>query len=156
MKLAEAKRAAEAKAMEWKLAEARKAAETKLAETRLAVETTIAEGKLAEAKLAETKRAVEMKILEAKLAETQAAFESRNERAPANPVYARQTVTKYSCDTCGTVGSIVSRFLGGSTNSYEVRVNFEGGSHRIFYFPTDPGFSTGERVRFAAGRLLRM
>jgi hypothetical protein len=36
-----------------------------------------------------------------------------------------------------------------------VRVNF-GGASRVFVYPTDPGFTSGERVRLASGRLMRM
>jgi len=61
-----------------------------------------------------------------------------------------------ACDSCGTVSSVKMRARDyGTTPNWEVRVNFPDGTDRSFLFPTDPGFSHGERVRFVAGRLTR-
>jgi hypothetical protein len=63
---------------------------------------------------------------------------------------------KYSsCESCGTVISVASPYLDRRQSGWEVRVNF-GGTNRVFVYPTDPGFASGERVRLASGRLMRM
>ena len=59
------------------------------------------------------------------------------------------------CDTCGLVTS-VKHFVDRSTRSWEVRVNFDGGSDRLFLYASDPGFYNGDRVHFEAGRLARL
>jgi hypothetical protein len=121
-----------------------KAADAQLAEKKRAVETKLVEARLAEAKLAETKRAIEMTRANPSV---MPAVETRT--LPAG--------TRYTpCDTCGTVTAVVSRYLERGENGWEVRVNFAGGSNRVFMFPTHPGFTSGERVRFEAGRLKRV
>jgi len=150
-KLADTKRAAEAE--QAKLAEAKrdaetKAAEAKLAETRRAVEQTVAEAKAAEAKLAETKRAIETTLAQARQPEFKPAVETRTVK-PSTPAWAW-------CDTCGTIISVVTRYLDRGTSGYEVRVNFRDGSKQAFIYPTNPGFVNGDRVRLEAGRLMRM
>jgi multidrug efflux pump subunit AcrA (membrane-fusion protein) len=156
-RLAESKRAAEEKAAEEKLAESQrafetKAAEAKLAETKRAVETTLAEAKLAEARLAETKRAVEMTLAQARHAEVKPAVETRPQ--PAGQT--RPALPRYEwCDTCGTVSSVKLHARDYGARNWEVHVSFPDGTDRAFLFPTDPGFSSGERVRFEAGRLTR-
>lgn len=156
-RLAEARHAAELKSAEAKLADSQRAfetqaAEARLAETKRAVDATLAEAKLAEANLAETKRAVETTLAQARSAEVRPAVENRpqlsSRTAPAQPRYEW-------CDNCGTVSSVVNRYRDRGNNNWEVRVSFPDGADRVFLFPTDPGFSSGERVRFEAGRLMR-
>ena len=66
-----------------------------------------------------------------------------------------QPAKSRTCEACGTVISVVSRYLERGANAWEVRVNF-GDANRTFMFPTHPGFASGEAVRFDAGRLRRM
>jgi len=146
-KLAETKRAAERVATEAKLADAQRAlemrtADAQLAEKKRAMENTLAEAKLAEAKLAETKRAIERTAS----ASVRPAVETRSQ--PSSSRYS-------SCDTCGTVTSVISRYLERGENWWEVRVNFAGAS-RVFMYPKNPGVTIGEQVRLEAGRLWRM
>ncbi|HXK17437.1 MAG TPA: hypothetical protein VNG33_06535, partial [Polyangiaceae bacterium] len=115
-------------------------AEADLARTKRAVETTLAEAKATEAKLAETKRAVEKTLAEAKPPDLRPAVETRY----------------IPCESCGTVTSVVTRFLDNGSNRWEIRVNFGSGASRTFLYPTDPGFWNGERVRLESGRLTRM
>lgn len=154
-KLAETRHAAEMKAAQADLARTKQAVEStleeaKAAENRLA--DTLAQTKAAEAKLAETQRVAQMKAIEAKLAEAKPAVDTRYvERASET----RTVSPRYSCDTCGTVASVTTRSYGG-TNLWEVRVNFAGGASRVFLYPSDPGLWSGDRVRYATGRLTRL
>jgi len=155
-RLADTKREAEMQAAEAKLAEAKhaaqmKAAEARLVETQRSIEATLAEARLAEAKLAETKRSVEVTLAEAKPA-ARPALDTRSYES----TLVRPMTPKYSsCESCGTVISVASPYLDRRQSGWEVRVNF-GGTNRVFVYPTDPGFASGERVRLASGRLMRM
>lgn len=159
-KLIETKRAAVLLAAETKQAETRRAAEMAAAETRLAETKRAAEMVAAEAKLVEAQRAIETKAAEAKLAETKRAIEMAAARASASMTHAVETRTQSSgardCHSCGTVASVVTRYLDRGENTWEVRVNFAGGGSRTFMFPTHPGFANGQQVRYEAGRLRRM
>jgi len=155
-RLADTKREAEMQAAEAKLAEAKhaaqmKAAEARLVETQRSIEATLAEARLAEAKLAETKRSVEVTLAEAKPS-ARPALDTRSYES----TLVRPMTPKYSsCESCGTVISVASPYLDRRQSGWEVRVNF-GGTNRVFVYPTDPGFASGERVRLASGRLMRM
>ena len=142
------KRVAELKAEEEKLAQARRAGEQQAAEAKLADAKRAAEIQAAEAKLAATKRAVETTLAEAKLA--QAKLAETSQRAEVRP--AVETRPAALCDVCGIVTSVSRR--GGS--GFEVRVRFGTGSNWTFLYPSDPGFSYGDRVRVQAGRITRM
>ena len=179
-KLAETKRAAETMAAEAKLAEMKRAAEAMAAEAKLAETKRVADMKAAEAKLAETKRAAEAMAAEAKLAETRAETKLAEARlaetiraveistAEARPSIRPAAETRYleprsgsasqryACDTCGTVTSVVTRLMYDGTNVWDVRVNFGSGTFQVFRYPTNPGLWSGERVRYEAGRLMRM
>ena len=63
--------------------------------------------------------------------------------------------SRYECDTCGSVTSVVSRLRDRNTPNWEVRVSFRDGTDRLFLYPTDPGLLSGDRVRVEAGRLMR-
>jgi hypothetical protein len=102
----------------------------------------------AEAKLAETQRAFELRLAEAKRPQAKPAVETRPGTPPA-PNYAW-------CETCGTISAVTTRYLDRGGSNYEVRVVFRDGTRQSFVFSSDPGFSTGERVRFESGRLTRM
>ncbi len=145
--IAEAKRAADQRAEEAKLAEAKHAAELKaeewkLDETRREVQATLAETRAAQAKLDETKRAFETTLAEA--------------RPVARPAVETRILNPGMCETCGTVTAVLTRALARGAYGIEVRVHFGTGSNGAFLFPTDPGFSSGDRVRLHDGRLTRM
>jgi hypothetical protein len=111
--------------------------------------------KLAEAKLAD--RVVVSRPIESQPEPRPAGIDRRlpGSSQPSNPVYARQA--RYvPCENCGTVGSNVMRFKDGGGTTWEFRVTFEDGTSRLFRYPTDPGFASGDRVRYESGRLSRM
>jgi hypothetical protein len=163
-KLAEAKRVAETMAAEERLAETKRAAEKQAAETRLAEAKHAAEMQAAEAKLMETQRAYETTLAQAKLAQAKLAQAKLDDARHAAEAKLREpspdlkpTYPRYgSCDTCGTITSISTRAVDRGANGYEVRVHFGTGSNWVFVYPTDPGFSSGDRVRVQSGRLMRM
>ena len=126
-KLAEAKREAQIQAEQWKLAE-----------TKREVEATLAEAKAAQARLDESKHAFEARLADAK------------------PAIRPAVETRTVCDSCGTVTAVLTRQLDRGMYGTEVRVHFGTGGNRSFVYPTDPGFSSGDRVRFYDGRLTHM
>ena len=87
-------------------------------------------------------------MAEAKRPQAKPAVETRTMK-PSAPGYAL-------CETCGTISSVTARYADRGGSSYEVRVSFRDGTRQVFVYPNDPGFSTGERVRFESGRLTRM
>ena len=96
-----------------------------------------------------TKRAAETRMAEAR-----PAVETRPHQL-ANPL--RQAPARStSCDTCGTVTRVSLRALDRNSEGIEVRVHFASGNDWSFLYATDPGFTSGDRVRVQGGRLMRM
>jgi hypothetical protein len=78
------------------------------------------------------------------------------EQAAPPPPPATRRISRGRCTNCGTVSATASiESARTSRVTWEVRVRFDDGARRVYRFPTDPGYSEGDRVVFANGRLVR-